>query len=219
MAKMKIIISDNIIEILKAKGFAETGLKNFISDKDFIVLGDSIAKVTGTAPLNINTLKRILGKYLNPENKHHNLLPQTAQIIAEYLGCDSWEQVCEYEEYLYNRWVKRGGINNDSIVVNKPNDENSKLISSLKKDDIIEVKSRPNKVLRLKFLSATTNSRWYRIIDTIGSNNLQNLDEIEIPFFRMNQPLVASQLKRKGICLGGYSAGGKQVIYSVKKIK
>ena len=35
---MKIIISDNIIEILKAKGFAETGLKNFISDKDFIVL-------------------------------------------------------------------------------------------------------------------------------------------------------------------------------------
>jgi hypothetical protein len=45
------------------------------------------------------------------------------------------------------------------------------------------------------------------------------LDEIEIPFFRMNQPLVASQLKRKGICLGGYSAGGKQVIYSVKKIK
>ena len=93
------------------------------------------------------------------------------------------------------------------------------MISSLRKDDIIEIKSRPNKVLRLKFLSATTSSKWYKIIDTVGSSNLQNSDEIEIPFLRLNHPLAVSQLKRKGICIGGYSAGSTQVIYSIKKIK
>ena len=120
---------------------------------------------------------------------------------------------------MYNRWINKGGVNNNSVVVSSLHDEVSRLISSLKKDDVIEVRSLPNKVLRLKFISATADSRWYRIIDTVGSSNLQNLDEIEIPFLRINQPLVATQLKRKGICIGGYSAGSKQVVYSVIRIK
>ena len=177
------------------------------------------ANHTGKSQIGINTLKRIFGHLLKPDGTRYDTSAKTAKIIAEYLDCDSWEDVCEYEDYLYNRWINKGGINNDSVVVKPLNDETSILISSLKKDDIIEVKSRPNKVLRLKFLSATADSRWYRIIDTVGSSNLQNLDEIEIPFLRMNQPLVASQLKRKGVCLGGYSAGSKQVVYSVEKVK
>lgn len=213
------IIPDHIIEIIKAKNFTETSLKNFVSDKDFLKLSENVATVTRTTQFHINTWKRIFGKIQKKDGTRHETSLNTAKIIAEYLGCESWEQVCEYEEHLYNRWIKKGGINNNSVVIKSHNDEISILLSSLKKDDIIEIKSRPNKVLRLKFLSATTNSRWYKIIDTIGSSNLQNLDQIEIPFLRMNQPLVASQLKRKGICIGGYSAGSTQVIYSVKKIK
>ena len=213
------IIPDRIIEIIKAKSFSETGLKNIVSDRDYDTLIENVARKTGTTPIGINTWKRMFGHLLNPDGSRYETSPKTAKIIAEYLDCDSWEQLCEYEEYLYNRWINKGGVNNNSVVVRPLNDEVSILISSLKKDDVIEVKSRPNKVLRLKFLSATADSRWYRIIDTIGSSNLQNLDEIEIPFLRMNQPLVASQLKRKGVCLGGYSAGSKQVVYSVEKVK
>ena len=213
------IVSDRIIEIIKAKNFSETGLVNISTDNDYITLRDNIAEKTGSDSIGINTWKRIFGHLLKPDGTRYDTSAKTAKIIAEYLDCDSWEDVCEYEDYLYNRWINKGGINNDSVVVKPLNDETSILISSLKKDDIIEVKSRPNKVLRLKFLSATADSRWYRIIDTVGSSNLQNLDEIEIPFLRMNQPLVASQLKRKGVCLGGYSAGSKQVVYSVEKVK
>ena len=213
------IVPDKIIEIVKAKCFSETGLKNFDTDNEYNRLSECIANHTGKSQIGINTLKRIFGHLLKPDGTRYDTSAKTAKIIAEYLDCDSWEDVCEYEDYLYNRWINKGGINNDSVVVKPLNDETSILISSLKKDDIIEVKSRPNKVLRLKFLSATADSRWYRIIDTVGSSNLQNLDEIEIPFLRMNQPLVASQLKRKGVCLGGYSAGSKQVVYSVEKVK
>ncbi len=213
------IVSDRIIEIIKAKNFSETGLVNISTDNDYITLRDNIAEKTGSDSIGINTWKRIFGHLLKSDGTRYDTSAKTAKIIAEYLDCDSWEDVCEYEDYLYARWTQKGGMSNDSIVVKPLNDETSILISSLKKDDIIEVKSRPNKVLRLKFLSATADSRWYRIIDTVGSSNLQNLDEIEIPFLRMNQPLVASQLKRKGVCLGGYSAGSKQVVYSVEKVK
>ena len=213
------VVPDRIIEIIKAKSFSETGLKNIVSDSDYEIVIENVARKTGTTPIGINTWKRMFGHLLKPDGSRYDTSAKTAKIIAEYLDCDSWEEVCEYEDYLYNRWINKGGINNDSVVVKPLNDETSILISSLKKDDIIEVKSLPNKVLRLKFLSATADSRWYRIIDTIGSSNLQNLDEIEIPFLRMNQPLVASQLKRKSVCLGGYSAGSKQVVYSVEKVK
>ena len=213
------IVPERIVEIIKAKIFSETGLVNFSTDNDYITLRDNIAEKTDSDSIGINTWKRIFGHLLKSDGTRYDTSAKTAKIIAEYLDCDSWEDVCEYEDYLYARWTQKGGMSNDSIVVKPLNDETSILISSLKKDDIIEVKSRPNKVLRLKFLSATADSRWYRIIDTVGSSNLQNLDEIEIPFLRMNQPLVASQLKRKGVCLGGYSAGSKQVVYSVEKVK
>ena len=213
------IVSDRIIEIIKAKNFSETGLVNISTDNDYITLRDNIAEKTASDSIGINTWKRIFGHLLKPDGSRYDTSSKTAKVIAEYLDCDSWEQLCEYEEYLYNRWINKGGVNNNSVVVRPLNDEVSILISSLKKDDVIEVKSLPNKVLRLKFLSATVDSRWYRIIDTVGSSNLQNLDEIEIPFLRMNQPLVASQLKRKGVCLGGYSADSKQVVYSVEKVK
>lgn len=213
------VVSDRIIEIIKAKSFAETGLKNIVSDRDYDTLIENVARKTGSAPIGINTWKRIFGHLLKPDGSRYDTSSKTAKVIAEYLDCDSWEQLCEYEDYLYNRWIKKGGVNNNSVVVRPLNDEVSILISSLKKDDVIEVKSLPNKVLRLKFLTATADSRWYRIIDTVGSSNLQNLDEIEIPFLRMNQPLMATQLKRKGNYIGGYSAGSKQVVYSVEKVK
>ena len=213
------IIPSRIMEVVKAKCFSETGLKDFVTDNEYNTLSESVAVYTGKPQIGINTLKRIFGHLLKSDGTRYDTSAKTAKVIAEYLDCDSWEQVCEFEDYLYARWTQKGGMSNDSIVVKPLNDEISILISSLKKDDIIEVKSRPNKALRLKFLSATADSRWYRIIDTVGSSNLQNLDELEIPFLRTNQPLVATQLKRKGNYIGGYSAGSKQVVYSVEKVK
>ena len=214
------IVPDRIIETIKARCFSETGLKEFVTDKDYNTLSDAVAKATGYEPVGVNTWKRIFGHLLKPDSSRDDTSPKTAKVIAEYLGCDSWKQVLENEEYLYNVYVvRKSGGNNNSVLVRSNTDETSILISSLQQGDVIEVKSRPNKVLRLKFLSATANSKWYRIIDTVGSSNLQNLDEIEIPFLQKNKPLMASQLKRKGICIGGYSAGSKQVVYSVTRIK
>lgn len=214
------IIPDRIVEVIKAKVFSETGVVNFSTDNDYITLKDNIAERTGTDPIGINTWKRIFGHLLKPDGTHYDTSAKTAKVIAEYLDCDSWEQVLENEEYLYNIYViKRRGNNNNSVLVSSNSDKTSILISSLRKGDVIEVKSRPNKILHLKFLSATANSRWYKIIHTAGSNNLRNLDEIEIPFIQENRPLFATRLKRGGTYIDGYSAGSTQVVYSVTRIK
>lgn len=213
------IIPDRIVEVIKAKSFSETGLSNLVSDNDFTAFSENVAKKTGYSPVGINTWKRIFGHLRNPSGECYNTSMKTAKIIAEYLGCDSWSEVCENEEYIYNKWINKGGVNYDSVVVRPQNDKFAILISTLRKGDVIEVKSRPNKVLRLEFLSSTADTKWFRIVETVGSSNLQNFDEIEIPFFRMNQPIIATQLRRKGSIIGGYSAGSKQVVYSIEKIK
>lgn len=213
------IIPDKIIEIIKAKNFSETGLKTLVSDNEYKSFSENIANRTATRPIGINTWKRIFGHLPTPDGKSYTTSLKTAKIIAEYLDCDSWEELCENENYLYNRWINKGGINSVSVCVRPQNDKISMMLETLKKGDIIEVKSRPNKQLRLEFIISTADSKWFKILETIGSNNLQNLDEIQVPFFRMNQPIIASQLKRKGAIIGGYSAGCKQVIYSIEKIK
>lgn len=245
------VVSDRIIEIIKARCFSETGLKDFVTDKDYNTLSDAVAKAIGyepakttksekeaiclatsqesecakrrratLTPVGINSWKRMFGHLLKPDGSRYDTSPKTAKVVAEYLGCDSWEQVLENEEYLYNIYViKRRGNNNNSVLVSSNSDKTSILISSLRKGDVIEVKSRPNKILHLKFLSATANSRWYKIIHTEGSNNLRNLDEIEIPFIQENRPLFATRLQRGGTYIDGYSAGSTQVVYSVIRIK
>ena len=213
------VIPEKIIEIVKAKSFSEIGLKIIVSDNEYILFSENIADRTDTKPLGVNTWKRILGHLKKPDGSCYNTSDSTAKVIAEYLGCDSWEELCENEDYLYNRWINQGGINSDSVCVGPQNDKVSMMLETLRKGDIIEVKSRPNKQLRLEYLTSTADSKWFKIIETIGSSNLQNLDEILVPLFRMNQPIVASQLKRKGVIIGAYSAGSKQVIYSIEKIK
>ena len=213
------IIPNKIIEILKAKSFSETGLKTIVSDNEYRLFSENIANSTDTEPIGINTWKRILGHLIKPDGSCYDTSKKTAKVIAEYLGCDSWEELCENEDYLYNRWINKGGINSDSVCVRPQNDKYTMMIETLRKGDMIEVKSRPNKELRLEYITSTAEGKWFKIIETVGSNNLQNLDEIQIPFFRMNHPISASQLKRKGAIIGGYSAGSKQVIYSIEKIK
>ena len=213
------IIPDKIIEVIKAKSFSEIGLNNLVSDKDFLLFSENIAEKTGYDSIGINTWKRIFGHLRKPNGEQYNTSMKTAKIIAEYLGCDDWEELCENSDFLYNRYISNGGLCHDSVIVLPQNDRSAMLIAALKKGDIIEVKSRPNKMLRLEFITSTADSKWFKIIETVGSSNLQNLDEVEIPFLRMNHPIVASQLIRKGSLIGGYSAGSKQVVYSIEKIK
>ena len=210
------IIPKDFLKLIEEACFRRTGLKTFVSAFDYTRLSEDVAAATGRDPIGINTWKRIFGHLLKPDGSPYNTSEKTVQIIAEYLGCNSWEEVCENEEYLFRNL--RGG-NNDSILIRSNTNDISILVSSLKVDDIIEIKSRPNRVLHLKFLYATANSRWYRIIYTVGSSNLQNMDEVEIASFAIDRPLVILQVKRNGIFIGEYLAGNMNVIYSVKKKK
>ena len=64
------IIPERIIEVIKAKSFAETGLKNIVSDRDYEIVIENVARKTGTTPIGINTWKRMFGHLLKPDPIH-----------------------------------------------------------------------------------------------------------------------------------------------------
>lgn len=206
-------VSKKIVEVLKQKCFKQ-GLRHFVTDEDFKNLASMIARETGTEVLGVNTWKRILGKLPSQNGSPYRTSSKTANIIADYLGCDSWEQLNENFDYVENQYI----VNNTSTYVNPQSNSVARLLNELRPGDVIEVKSYPNKLLHLKLLRRTTNSTWYKVIKTTNSRKLSAGDELEIPFIQESYPLHAISLNRNGSCLGEYASGVRQVVYSVRKI-
>lgn len=214
--QVHMVIPKEILEIIKAKCFTQE-VRELVTDKDYEKFSQIVATETGTKPMGVNTWKRIFGHLTKQDNSPYVTSKKTSNIIASYLGCDSWEQLCENQEYLRDKLINNGGVSNASVVVNKINDSLSRLLGSLQIGNIIEVKSYPNKVLCLRLLRRTNNSCWYKIVKTVGSKQLQVGDELEIVLIRENHPLQVVSLRRNGTNLGEYVSGSKQVVYSVKR--
>ena len=212
------IVSKEIVEIIKAKCFTQ-GLNRFVTDEDFRTLSSNVAGETGADPLGVNTWKRIFGTLSNQDGSPYKTSKKTANIIADYLGCDSWEQLLENEEYIKNKYLTNNGYSNTSFVVNRENDSVARILMALQPGEVIVVKSNVNKNLQLKLLRKTNSSCWYKILMTTGSRSLSVGDELEISSIRENYPLHAINLKRNGRNFGEYVAGPRQVVYSVKKLK
>lgn len=212
------IVSKEIVEIIKAKCFTQ-GLNRFDTDEDFRTLSSNVAGETGADPLGVNTWKRIFGALPNRDGSPYKTSKKTANIIADYLGCDSWEQLLENKEYIKNQYRTNNGYSNTSFVVNRENDYVARILNALQPGEVIVVKSNVNKILHLELLRKTNSSCWYKILMTTGSRSLSVGDELEISSIRENYPLHAINLKRNGRNLGEYVAGPRQVVYSVKKLK
>ena len=157
------IVSKEIVEIIKAKCFTQ-GLDSFVTDEDFRTLSSNVAGETGADPLGVNTWKRIFGALPNRDGSPYKTSKKTANIIADYLGCDSWEQLLENEEYVKNKYLTNNGYSNTSFVVNRENDHVASMLMALHRGDVIEVKSKVNKILHLELLRKTNSSCWYKIL-------------------------------------------------------
>lgn len=212
------IVPEEIVEIIKAKCFTQ-GLNRIVTDEEFRTLSSNVAGETGADPLGVNTWKRIFGTLSNQDGSPYKTSKKTANIIADYLGCDSWEQLLENKEYIKNQYRTNNGYSNISFVVNRENDYVARILNALQPGEVIVVKSNVNKNLQLKLLRKTNSSCWYKILMTTGSRSLSVGDELEISSIRENYPLHAINLKRNGRNLGEYVAGPRQVVYSVKKLK
>ena len=129
------------------------------------------------------TLKRLLG-FVKDDRKTYL---STLDIIAVYLGFNSWEELAAVEP------VGNSGF--DEMLQEVQAD-------SLSVGEYVRISYLPDREVLLRHLGNTR----FRVVESLNSK-LQPLDEIMVSSFILSYPLHASHVWRAGADLGAFTAG------------
>ena len=136
---------------------------------------------------------------------------RTKQTIAEYLGCDNWEELKENFDEEYERILRKGGRNCISTIQSaNPTDL---MLKNLRNGDIIEVNYFPDRKLLLEFIRKDT----YKVVSSTNSR-IEQGDTIYTSSLYNDLPLIC-EIKRNGISKGTYRSAHGHNIQSIKRIK
>ncbi|MBP3757741.1 MAG: hypothetical protein J6I61_10745 [Prevotella sp.] len=129
------------------------------------------------------TLKRLLGFVSDDRKTYHS----TLDIIATYLGFNSWEDLAA---------VEPGGNSGFDEMLPEVQADNLPI------GEYVRIAYLPDREVLLRYLG---NAR-FRVVESMNSK-LQSLDEIQVSSFILNYPLHASHVWRAGKDLGAFTAG------------
>lgn len=165
--------------------------KNIRYSSDFEYLSFDIEKDTGKS-ISVNTLKRLLG-YMKGV-KEPRLY--TLDVIAEYLSYDNWDQLIQ------------------SIDMNDASSSFSSIeeieIQKLKVSDKIRFEYSPDRLVTVEFIEGNK----FIVVESINSK-LKRGDIVELNYFVLNHPLIATNVTRNGVSLGKFTAGKHSGIVSL----
>ncbi len=152
------------------------------ADCEFVIL--DIESVTGER-IGLNTIKRLLG--FNADERKPRMT--TLDIIARYLGCNSWDELIEYE----NTAITSAFL---------PGKRKEIMVRDLATGRVVRISYRPNRVVRLRY----DGNHHFTVIESRNSK-LQAGDLLTITHIIHNYPLLVSEVIRDGKSLGSFTAG------------
>ena len=203
------ILPDKIVDILLEKACSCVSVRDLASDNDYERFALAIADITNTPEKSINTWKRVFGRLRRPDGGRYETSPGTCQIIAEYLGCTTWNELFDCTEEIYERC---SGTARDVTMFVDYNDETHTLIKSLKQGDRIKICYYPQRTLVLEFISVNR----YKIVDkTKNVTKLNNGDILEIPTLIKHHSFVATMVIRNDAFMGSYHSAGTHTIEEI----
>lgn len=138
--------------------------------------------------IGVNTMKRLLG-FIDDERSPRI---STLEIIAQYLGYDSWEAL----------QLADAGMSNSAF---NPGDE--LVARHLDKGQQVMVTYLPDRELTLEYIE----DNMFRVIAS-KNGKLMEGDMISLSHLVRHYPLIVSDVVRKGKCLGSFTAGKQQGI-------
>ena len=153
-------------------------------------LRNDIESITGEH-VGLNTIKRIVG-ILDYEGAHR---PVIMNIIAKYLGYDSWSML---ESVLKD---KISGFSDDSSIVE---------IASLADGQLIELEWNPDRKVVLRHDHGKSLTVMSSRNSKLLAGDILTLSQIAPGF-----PLYASEVVRDNISLGNYTAAAEEGIKSI----
>ena len=205
-------IREKVLEMLMLKYFNNGGIKVLTTDKEYNNFSDNVAKVTNQHPaFNINTWKRVFCHLTKKDGTPFPTSSRTKQTIAEYLGCDNWEELKENFDEEYERILRKGGRNCISTIQSA--NTTDLMLKNLRNGDIIEVNYFPDRKLLLEFIRKDT----YKVVSSTNSR-IEQGDTIYTSSLYNDLPLIC-EIKRNGISKGTYRSAHGHNIQSIKHIK
>lgn len=170
-----------------------------INDNEYTLFSNHVAEVTDTKPLHINTWKRVFERLINDKTgQPFEQSEETCQIIAKFLGCESWSKLEAIKDTL-----KPNHKNTVSKIVPPKND------ISMHLGDIIEIKYGPDRVLHLEYRGNLDFN--FRVVRTINTK-FEYGDLVHVPFIRENQPLSGWVIMRNNKIIGQYNSADNHLI-------
>lgn len=206
------IVDEKVLEILKINYHLKGGKKDLRTDHDYNTFSEEVAKNTGTTALNCNTWKRVFRHLRKKDGSPCESSRETGQIILQYLGYESWDELMEDLDNDYEWWQKKMGNNNVSGI--QPVTPIDLIIKKLQKGDIIEVKYVPDRLVLLEFIRKD----YYKVVSSKNSS-LRQGDIVYISMFAIGYPLMVSDIIRNGESKGKYQSARGHDIQSVNFYK
>ncbi len=138
--------------------------------------------------LGVNTLKRMLGLADDEREPRQT----TLQVIAKYLGYDSWRTLLQLDD------------TSNSDFGHQPD-----LLRScdLEVNDVVEVRYIPDRRLVMDYMG---DNRFF--VSHSENSKVKEGDIVTITVFIQGYPLIATEVSRQGKSLGSFTAGKTQGI-------
>ena len=152
-------------------------------------LANDIESLTGEH-IGVNTIKRLLG-FINDERKPRIT---TLDIIARYVGCESWEQL-QRMDYAYASSSFTG--KRKEVVVRQ-----------LEIGRCIRIMYYPQRIVDVEYLGDC-----HFVVLKSENSKLCQGDQLVLTHIIERYPLWASEVIRDGESLGSFSTGNQPIIY------
>lgn len=159
----------------------------YSSDCEYLAL--DIESLTGEH-IGVNTIKRLLG-FIKDE---HNPRTTTLDIIARYLGCETWEQLRQLD-YVFSSSSFTG--KRKEVVVRQ-----------LEPGRRIRIMYFPKRIVDIEYLGDCN-----FIVLKSENSKLQQGDQLILTHIIEHYPLMVSDVIREGESIGSFSSGNNPISY------
>lgn len=177
-----------------------------INDNECTLFSNHVAEVTETEPLHINTWKRVFERLVNSKTgEPYESSDTTCQIIAEFLGCESWSELEAQKDTM-----KPGQKRAVSEIVPQVEE------STMAPGDTLEIQYGLDRKLSLVYRGDT---HYNFQVKKTSNTKFEPGDLVHVPFIKIGESLNGWEVKRNGIFIGHYNSAKDHLINEKHIIK
>ena len=204
---MTLATNNNTVSMEEVRNLilVKANIKGDMTDNNILELDSKVcAELALDNGLSINTWKRIFGTL--ERRNGHKFSKRTLSIVADYLGCDSWEELSNNIDMVRNS-LKTASADTSEFV---PSDNMRLFIQNMRKGDIIRIEYKPSRMIEAECIDRYT----FRVMNSRNSK-LMNNDKFKAYDFAKGDPFTVYNVIRNGCNIGNYKSALHHCIESV----